>query len=392
MFFFMDVKSLILYQSSAAEKNHRDVVFKSELERIRSGCIHCDLCVRECHFLSENGTPGDIAKSTEKNRGISLECNLCGLCSAVCPKQLKPDTMFLELRRSAYDLNDINLPRYKGLLAYEQKGSSKRYSLYHFPDNCRSVFFPGCTLPGIKPDQTLKAYRYLKNIKPDTGIILDCCHKPSHDLGNQTYFESAFYGMIHLLKQNHIDEIILACTSCYSVFKDYASGFSIRTVYEIMAEHGVEADHKKKETITIHDPCVVRFEPDIHNAVRRLVENQGFNIHEKKHTRNKTLCCGEGGAVSCINPKISETWTHTVKKEACDHPVVTYCAGCTGLLSGKPTAVHLFDLIFDSEKWAAGKIKHSKAPFTYLNRILLKRKIKKENQTAVSFERQLKQG
>ena len=48
--------------------------------------------------------------------------------------------------------------------------------------------------------------------------------------------------------------------------------------------------------MVIHDPCAIRHEIPVHEAVRALVRNQGLPVEEMPHHGAKTLCCGEGGA------------------------------------------------------------------------------------------------
>ncbi len=353
-----------------------------------ASCLRCNLCVKECRFLSQYGNPGEFAERFNDNPQMSQEdsfkCSLCGLCSSVCPKKLNPAALFLSLRKKGYENGLVNLKRYSGLLSYEKKGASKQYRLYHIPKNSDTVFFPGCSLPGTRPDKTYRAYKYLKEMIPGIGIVLDCCHKPSHDLGREVYFYSIFSALTALLKKSGIKHIIVACPNCYKVFNEYGSDFSLRTVYDVIADFGITSENKGNGTITIHDPCAVRFESGIHDSVRRLSISQGFKIHEMKHNRERTICCGEGGVVSCLSPDFSRAWTSQRSEEAGEHRIVTYCAGCAGYLSGKVPAVHILDLIFKPDKSILGILRVSKPPFTYFNRILLKRKLKKEIHTVIT--------
>ena len=78
------------------------------IESFASRCVGCGLCVRTCRFLQEHGSPGEIAETVreqgESKLDMTYECNLCQLCTAVCPKGLDPAGMFLEMRREAVRL------------------------------------------------------------------------------------------------------------------------------------------------------------------------------------------------------------------------------------------------------------------------------------------------
>jgi hypothetical protein len=127
--------------------------------------------------------------------------------------------------------------------------------------------------------------------------MLDCCSKPSHDLGRQHHFETLFGKMRDRLVAAGVQRVILACPSCY--------------------------------------------------------------------------------AVSFMEPPLAANWGEIRRREADRLRIVTYCAGCAYYLGRVGVTAHLLDVIFDPIKTLAGKAKVSKAPLTYLNRLLLKRKFRK---------------
>lgn len=347
----------------------------------KENCNGCNLCTKECAFLEQYGNPGEIAElcKTDPDKWllVSFECSLCGLCSAVCPKGIDPSAMFLEYRRKTVEKGKMDFSEYNMLLNYEKKGTSSKYTYYHIPENCSSVFFPGCSLPGTRPETTLKTYAYLQKQDKSMGIVLDCCTKPSHDLGRQNYFDKMLSEMKSYLLENGINTIIVACPSCYKIFNTYGKEFELKTVYDIMANNGLDETFPLSGNITVHDPCPVRFEKKIHDSVRLIANIQGLEIKETSHQKSKTFCCGEGGSVGCLTPEHAKAWTKKRTDENKGQPIATYCAGCVTLLSKKANTFHILDLVFDPEKTMARKVRVSKAPFTYFNRLKLKKHIKK---------------
>jgi uncharacterized membrane protein YdjX (TVP38/TMEM64 family) len=91
--------------------------------------------------------------------------------------------------------------------------------------------------------------------------------------------------------------------------------------------------------------------------------------------------------VNVLSPEIADQWLDRTRKEAGEHRIVTYCAGCAGRLNGREQAVHAIDVLCEPESALAGKSKVSVAPFTYLNRLRLKNYLKKIIGVAVSRER-----
>jgi Fe-S oxidoreductase len=376
------------FMSGSSEKKYSYGKFVSsetdlsaELKSISQKCIKCNLCVKECEFLRRYGKPGEIAGSIDLHKNpdlsIAFKCSLCRLCNAVCPVDIDPSKMFLEMRRVSAAQGKGTLGEHKGILAYERRGLSKRYSWYGLPEGCETVFFPGCTLPGTRPATTLAVFKRLRRTMPSLGIVLGCCANISHDLGRQEFFQAKFHEMRRLLIQRGVRNVITACPSCYNIFDQYGEGFNTKSVYEILSEEKIEKTIDNQGAVVIHDPCALRFNTCIQDAVRDLINSIGFETVEMPHSRWNTFCCGEGGSVRHLSPDLSTKWAIARSNETDNKRVVTCCAGCVNHLSKSMSVCHILDLVFNSEATLSGKAKVSKAPMTYLNRIWLKRRLKK---------------
>jgi uncharacterized membrane protein YdjX (TVP38/TMEM64 family)/Fe-S oxidoreductase len=364
---------------------------QEELKKVSEKCTNCDVCQKECEFLRKYGKPKEIAEayhpSDKTYQAIPFECSLCQLCAAVCPERVNPSKMFLEMRRKKIGLGKRDYPEHAGMLAYERRGTSRRYTYYALPAGCDTVFFPGCALPGTRPDKTLKLYEYMKKGIPTLGIVLDCCMKISHDLGREEHFTAMFQEMKKFLVEKSVRKIIVAYPNCHRIFKEYGGELSVKTVYEIVAENGLPQPERVKDVVTIHDPCAVRFEASAHSAVRHLVRSQGLTIAEMPHHRERTLCCGEGGSVGCISPDIAKAWGARRKGEANSRRMITYCARCANLLSRATPTSHVLDLLFEPKATLAGKATVSRAPIAYINRLKLKNQFKKRIHAPITRER-----
>ena len=268
------------------------------------------------------------------------------------------------------------LSRYSAILGYEKRGTSARFSYYGLPAGCDTVFFPGCTLPGTRPETTWKLFGHLQQHTPGLGVVLDCCTKPSHDLGRKAHADEMFGEMRQYLISRGVTTVLVACPNCYKMFRQYGAGLQVRTVYEVIDRQGLPDESRAAGELTIHDPCPLRQEPAVQDAVRRLLSRMGVTVAEMKHRRKRTLCCGEGGSVGFVQPDLARHWRQLRREEAAGRKIVTYCAGCAGLLRGIGPVVHIADLIFNPAPSMNGGPKVSKAPVTYLNRLRLKRRFK----------------
>jgi hypothetical protein len=196
-----------------------------------------------------------------------------------------------------------------------------------------------------------------------------------------------FQEMKTYLLDNGVRRVLVACPNCYQVFKEYGGALAVTTVYEVLAEKGMPRCRQKSEAVTIHDPCVVRFDRAVHSAVRDLVRSRGLAVEEMLHNGEKTLCCGEGGSVRFLLPELAGNWRASRNGEAGGKRILTYCAGCADMLSADAPAGHVLDLLFQEESAAGETPKVSKAPATYWNRLRLKHRFKKSINAAAVRER-----
>ncbi len=159
-------------------------------------CLECGLCVKECSFLQQYGSPKVIAASWQPDspsgQQLPFFCNLCGLCTAVCPPKvgLDPAALFLEMRQQIVAREAAPFPEHRRLLAYEERGVSDRYSWFALLKNCDTVLFPGCAFAGTRPTRLLKLFEHLRQGIPSLGMVQGCCTKPSHDLGRTNFFRA----------------------------------------------------------------------------------------------------------------------------------------------------------------------------------------------------------
>jgi Fe-S oxidoreductase len=361
---------------------------RERLEEVSGACIRCDLCEKECAFLRKYGKPKDIADrydpALKEDQGMPFECSLCGLCTAVCPVGVDPSGLFLQMRRESARRGEADYPEHGALIGYERRGTSRRYSYYGLPEGCDTVFFPGCTLSGTRSEKVIQVYQKLRDRIPSLGIVLDCCMKPSHDLGREEHFNAMFEEMKEYLVEHGVRTVLVACPNCFKVFARYGEDLTTTTVYELLGEDGIEGAGQASEKVAVHDPCAVRFHTAVHASVRTLIRKSGQDVKEMSHAGRRTICCGEGGAVGALAPNFAGHWAKLCQEEAAGRRVVTYCAGCVNTLSKFVPTVHVLDTLW-AEKGHRPKV--TKPPFTYWKRLRLKKWFKRHVVAAVTRER-----
>ncbi|MHB9074767.1 MAG: FAD-dependent oxidoreductase [Desulfobaccales bacterium] len=323
-------------------------------------CV-CSQCVKNCTFLqhyvsqfpyTEKELVRLLAESDGADPLLPYSCHYCGLCQAVCPKDLHAGKPCLTAREALVAGGQGPLPPHKGIQNYVKWGASPTFALSR-PDpatgKAARVFFPGCSLTGHFTGVVKAAYAYLRKKLPDTGIMLNCCGAPSYFMGEKDVMLRVIGNVARELEELGAEEVIVACTHCYQTFKEFLPQVQLRTIYEVLGEVGLPPGTQATTpwTFNIQDACGARQAPNIHDAVRAVVMNLGYNVEEMAHNRQRSICCGSGGMVPAVAPELAKQMTDFRLSEA-THDLVTYCASCRARLSkaGHPT-LHVLDLPFN---------------------------------------------
>ena len=182
---------------------------------------------------------------------------------------------------------------------------------------------------------------------PGIGIVLNCCGKPSRDIGDNDRFDGIFNNTIKEFSILGVEEVVVACINCHKVFNEN-SNIKLRTVYEIIAEKGLDAyspGSSNSREITIHDSCPARYSPEIQKAVRSIASTMGFELNEMKRKNEFTECCGAGGCAPLGNTALADR--HTKKRtEQAKGQLISYCAHCRERFSSYRPSLHILDLCF----------------------------------------------
>jgi NADPH-dependent glutamate synthase beta subunit-like oxidoreductase len=321
----------------------------------------CSQCVKHCTFLQHYVqhfpyTEKELVRLL-RDRGatdplIAYSCHYCGLCQAVCPKDLHAGQPCLVTREALVARGKGPLPPHQGIRNYVKWGSSPTFALSR-PDPATGkavrVFFPGCSLSGHFTGVVKAAYAHLRRQLPDTGIMLNCCGAPSYFMGEREVMLRVIRNVAREMEKLGAREIIVACPHCHQTFREFLPEIKIRTIYEVLNEVGLPdgASNTAPAIFNIQDSCGTRQAPHVHEAVRRLVRDLGHTVEEMPHNRERSICCGSGGMVPAVAPALAQKMTDFRLAEA-THDLLTYCASCRARLAkaGHPT-LHVLELPFN---------------------------------------------
>jgi NADPH-dependent glutamate synthase beta subunit-like oxidoreductase len=330
-------------------------------------CV-CSRCVQNCTFLqryvrhfpyTEKEIVRLLKSQGEKEPLLPYSCHYCGLCQAVCPRDLHAGHLCLDYRRRLVARGKGPLPPHKGVQDYVKWGTHPVFTLSR-PDpatgKAQRVFSPGCSLPGYFPRLVRDAYQYLRERLPHTGIMLNCCGAPSLMLGEEEVQERVAARVAAEYQKLGAQELIAACTHCLNTLNTYCPEIKTRSLYEVMQEHGLPAavPQKAGSVFQVHDPCGARQTPVVQDAVRSLVTAAGHRLEEMPHNRETTICCGAGGLVPAVDNPLAKKMTAFRLSEA-TQDLIVYCATCRAkFVNAGHHSLHVLELFFNP-RWPQTK-------------------------------------
>jgi len=323
-------------------------------------CLGCGTCSAGClvREVDKNYNPRQIARRVllgmkdyfKEKPEIPYSCNLCELCQKTCPYGVNIGELCLVLRELLVEAGIGPLPAHKVINDDVEWALSPTFAL-SLPDpdaaKCKRAFFTGCNLPAYSPSLTMATYDYLREKLPGTGIILRCCGAPYHGLGEHSLFKETMGGLEHEMSKLGASELIVPCPDCYRTLKRATPSFELKTLYEVLVEVGVpQLLQDGHATFSLHDSCTARWEANFQDSVRELVKLSGHEIEELPHSRELTLCCGQGGLILPLNPM--RVFSLTKERVAEAHfDMLAYCAVCRETLSVHKPSLHVLDLLFN---------------------------------------------
>ncbi len=207
-----------------------------------------------------------------------------------------------------------------------------------------------------------------------------CCGAPADWSGRTELFQSTKEDFLAQWRELGSPQVILACSTCYEVFKTHLTDVPIISLWEMLDSLGLPESVKvdKPEVIAVHDACTTRHESAIQESVRNILGRLGYEIEELRLSRDKTECCGYGGLMFFANREVAKS---AIKKRIEESPrdYVAYCAMCRDYFafSGKRT-LHLLDLIFQIPRDEAAMRKGPVYTQRHENRVRLKNQMLKE--------------
>ena len=294
------------------------------------------------------------------SRGLAerfLTCTLCSFCVERCPLQVSTVKIFENMRRYFVDKgyhnyyiknliesvrifsNPYNKPK-------EERGEWAKGLV--FKRDSKTLLYGGCVY-SYKLPQTLRAIAETitkagKQISYLASSEL-CCGYPLFMAGYQKEFGELAKENVELFLKNGVEEIIAACPACTETFSHYPeyirkADFKVYHILKYLVEAieraWIQPSREIPLKVTYHDPChIVRY-LRMADEPRKVIQSiPGISLKEMAHAKFETRCCGGGGGLLTVNPKMSlEIAANRIleAEETNAETIVTACPTCESVL------------------------------------------------------------
>jgi Fe-S oxidoreductase len=205
----------------------------------------------------------------------------------------------------------------------------------------KKYFNPGCALSIYKPEMENKLLLFLNENYGETQLHKICCrHDPQIEDGSL---------------------IINVCAGCDHRFSSLSEGVSTISLWEVLDELGTfPYPNYQGLTLSVHDACPVREKPQVHQAVRNLLEKMNIDVIETEFHGTRSICCGDDFYLKLPIDQVHRHMKKRAESMPCNE-VCVYCVSCIKSMTiGGKTPRHLIDLlmgeptepqIYDTVQW-----------------------------------------
>ncbi|HEX3827175.1 MAG TPA: (Fe-S)-binding protein [Sporichthyaceae bacterium] len=302
---------------------------------------------------------------------VLWSCTTCGACVEQCPVDIEHVDHIIDMRRYQ-TMIESNFPSEAGGML---RNLEKAGNPWGMPARMRTewtkdlgfpvpiigkdvedatgldyLFWVGCA--GSLDDRAQKTTKAVAELLHIAGVkyaILGqaetCTGDPARRMGNEFVFQMLAQQNVETLNEVKATKIVATCPHCFNTIgREYAQlGGAFEVLHHTQLLNQLVADGKLKPvtpvagTATYHDPCYLGRHNKVYEPPRELIAKVGgLKVVEMERSKERSFCCGAGGARMWMEETIGQRINDNRTEEALalsPDAIITGCPFCKTMIS-----------------------------------------------------------
>ncbi|MFZ1285710.1 MAG: (Fe-S)-binding protein, partial [Candidatus Phosphoribacter sp.] len=320
----------------------------------------------ETAHVGEHGVTGEGVLPFD----MLWSCTTCGACVEQCPVDIEHVDHILDMRRFQV-LMESAFPEEAGIMLRNLEHAGDPWGLggsmrlewaesldfevrVHegdkIPDDVDYLYWVGCA--GALDDTAKRTARAVATLLHEAGVefmVLGgaeaCTGDPARRLGHEFLFQMLAMQNVETLNEAGAKRIVVTCAHCYNTLANeypqlgghYEVVHHTTLLARLVAEKKLTPVQRVDAAVTYHDPCYLGRHNRIFAAPREVLGSiPGTRVQEMPRNRERSFCCGAGGARMWMDENIGERINQNRADEAlatAPDVVAAACPFCITMLS-----------------------------------------------------------